>query len=75
MGLRTFLAIDLPSSLQSVIEQKTKKIKRELSGISWSKQENLHVNLKFLGDTTESQVDQIRQVVEHGGLPRFPFCS
>ena len=64
MGLRTFLAIDLPSSLQSVIEQKTKKIKRELSGISWSKQENLHVNLRFVGDTTESQVDQIRQAVE-----------
>ena len=29
-----------------------------------SKPENLHLNLKFLGETTESQVDQIRRAVE-----------
>ena len=64
MGLRTFLAIDLPSSLQSAVGQNIRAIQRELPGLSWSKPGNLHVNLKFLGDTTESQVDQIRQAVE-----------
>ncbi len=63
MGPRTFLAIDLPSSLQSAIGQNIRTVKRELPGLSWSKPENLHINLKFLGETTESQVDQIRQVV------------
>ena len=64
MGLRTFLAIDLPSTLQSAIGQNIRTVKRELPGLSWSKPENLHINLKFLGDTAENQVDQIRQVVE-----------
>lgn len=63
MGLRTFLAIDLPSTLQSAIGQNIRTVKRELPGLSWSKLENLHINLKFLGETTESHVDQIRQVV------------
>ena len=64
MGLRTFLAIDLPSSLQTAIGQNIRTVKRELPGLSWSKPENLHINLKFLGETTESQVDQVRHAVE-----------
>ena len=64
MRLRTFLAIDLPSTLHSAIGQNLRTVKRELPGISWSKPENLHINLKFLGETTESQVDQIRHAVE-----------
>ncbi len=73
MGLRTFLAIDLPASLQSAIEQNIQIAKRKFSGISWSKTENLHINLKFLGETTESQIDQIRQVVEQAVSNIAPF--
>ena len=73
MGLRTFLAIDLPSSLQAAIGQTIRTGKRELPGLSWSKPENLHVNLKFLGETTESQVDQIRQAVKPAIAHIAPF--
>ena len=73
MGLRTFLALDLPSSLQSSIALKIQTVKRKLSVISWSRRENLHVNLNFLGETTESQVDQIRQVVEQAVCDIAPF--
>lgn len=73
MGLRTFLAIDLPSALNSAIEKNLRTVKRELPGITWSKIENLHVNLKFLGDTTESQVAQIRRLVEPAISHLSPF--
>ncbi|MYA28878.1 MAG: RNA 2',3'-cyclic phosphodiesterase [Nitrospira sp. SB0672_bin_25] len=73
MGLRTFLAIDLPSSLQAAIGQNIRTVKRELPGISWSKPENLHINLKFLGETTEGQVDQIRHAVESAISHVSPF--
>ena len=73
MGLRTFLAIDLPSALQSAIGQNIRTVKRELPELSWSKPENLHINLKFLGETTESQVDQIRQAVEPAISHVSPF--
>lgn len=73
MGLRTFLAIDLPSSLQAAIEQNIRTVKRELPGLSWSKPGNLHVNLKFFGDTTESQVDLIRRAVEPAISHVSPF--
>ena len=73
MGRRTFLAVDLSSALQAAIEQNIRKIKRELPGLSWSKTENLHLNLKFLGDTTEIQVNQIRQAVEPAISHLSPF--
>ncbi|MCY3727716.1 MAG: RNA 2',3'-cyclic phosphodiesterase [Nitrospira sp.] len=73
MGFRTFLAIDLPSSLQSAIGQNIRMVKRELPGLSWSHSGNLHINLKFFGDTTESQVDQIRRVVEPAIAHVSPF--
>ena len=73
MELRTFLAIDLPCDLHSAIGQNLRTVKRELPTLSWSKLENLHINLKFLGDTMESQVDQIRQAVESAISHVSPF--
>ncbi|MDT7041082.1 RNA 2',3'-cyclic phosphodiesterase [Candidatus Nitronereus thalassa] len=64
MSLRTFLAIDLPSSLHLAIEQKQNQLKSVLPGINWVKSDNLHITLKFLGDTPESQIDDLRQIVE-----------
>ena len=67
------MAIDLPSALHSAIGQNLRPVKRELPGLSWSKTENLHVNLKFFGETTESQVDQIRHAVESAISHVSPF--
>ncbi len=67
------MAVDLPSSLHSAIGQNLRTVKRELPGLSWSKTENLHINLKFLGEMTESQVTQIRQAVEPAISHVSPF--
>ena len=73
MGVRTFLAIDLPSSLQSVVARKLHAVKPDVSGISWSPPEHFHVNLKFLGDTAGRQVDHVRRVVEQAVFDVSPF--
>lgn len=73
MGLRTFLAIDLPASLHSAIGQKQQNLKRELPNIAWVKSENLHITLKFLGDTPESKVEEMKQVVKHIAEGFAPF--
>jgi RNA 2',3'-cyclic 3'-phosphodiesterase len=73
VGLRTFLAIDLPSSLHEAIGKKQKELKSSLPGINWVKSENLHITLKFLGDTPESQIDDLRKVVEQAVKGTSPF--
>ncbi len=73
MGFRTFLAIALPFALHSAIGQNLRTVKRALPGLTWSKTENLHINLKFFGETAESQVTQIRQAVEPAISHVSPF--
>jgi len=73
VALRTFLAIDLPSALHSAIGRKEDKVNRELSGVNWVKPENLHLTLKFLGDTPESKIDEIKKVMEETVKSTGPF--
>ncbi len=73
MALRTFLAIDLPSSLHSAIGQKEENLKRVLTGINWVKSGNLHITLKFFGDTPESKINEIQQVVKQAVNGTSPF--
>lgn len=73
MGLRTFLAIDLPSALRSAIGRKEDKVNRELTGVNWVKPGNLHFTLKFLGDTPESKIDEIKNVMEETVKATGPF--
>jgi len=79
VGLRTFLAIDLPASLRSTFERNLQRFKRDISGpsaeapagVSWVHHKNLHVTLKFFGETTDGQISEIHQVVK----PVIAECS
>ncbi len=73
MGLRTFLAIDLPSEMHKTIAQKQESLRRELPQINWVKSENLHITLKFLGDTPEGTIDELKQVVQQAVKNISPF--
>lgn len=73
MRLRTFLGIDLPFSVQSEIGQKQQSIKREINGLSWVNPDNLHITLKFLGATTESQIEEIQKTLERSLEGTSPF--
>ncbi len=73
MGLRTFLAIDLPSEMHKTIAQKQESLRRELPQINWVKSENLHITLKFLGDTPEGTIDELKQVVQQAVKNIAPF--
>ena len=79
VGLRTFLAIDLPASLRPTFERNLQRFKRDISGpsaeapagVSWVHHNNLHVTLKFFGETTDGQISEIHQVVK----PVVAECS
>ena len=61
--LRTFVAVKIePASklLQTMKELKSKLADEQLK---WVEPNNLHLTLKFLGDTFPSQVDEIGEVL------------
>jgi len=59
MTIRAFIAIDLADSVRQKIGELQEELKRDREKISWPKPENIHLTLKFLGDTDEAKVDDI----------------
>jgi len=58
--IRAFFAIDLPDELKSKVVELIKLLQQKNPGenIVWTKQENLHITLKFLGDILPQQCAQ-----------------
>ncbi len=57
--MRSFIAIKLPETVQSSLAELQLELKSTGAHIRWVKPENIHLTLKFLGDTEEKAVDRI----------------
>ncbi|AIF45369.1 RNA 2',3'-cyclic phosphodiesterase [Virgibacillus sp. SK37] len=77
-----FIAIPIPSNLQSLFSTWQKQLKEDVSYKQWPHKEDLHITLKFLGPVADtkiqSAIDVLRQIeqinafsVEVGNLGRF----
>jgi 2'-5' RNA ligase len=73
--LRSFVAVPLPSEMQSRIFAAAQELAPGLPGMKWSrKAENLHVTLKFLGQVAEERLDALGVALAEslGPVPSFP---
>jgi len=84
--LRAFIAIELPSHVCDAIQKQTARLRQTLGNdlIRWVPTQNMHLTLKFLGDTASSYLDFLKQLLTHeanshpqfdlqlGGLGAFP---
>ena len=61
MGLRCFISIELPEELKKNIYGYIEKLKAAGADVKWIPPENLHLTLKFLGDTTEELLKSINE--------------
>jgi 2'-5' RNA ligase len=60
VGVRSFVAVTLPPSVQSRILQAATSLAPALPLVRWSRKvENLHVTLKFLGNVPAERLDQL----------------
>lgn len=57
--IRAFIAIDLPDDVRAAIGKAQAQLRRAGVNMSWTKVENLHVTLQFLGDIEEGTVEGI----------------
>jgi len=61
---RTFIAIEISDAVRQKIADVQAELKKENERISWTRPENIHVTLKFLGDVEENKIDGIAGVVQ-----------
>ena len=61
MGLRCFIAVELPEELKKNIYVYMEKLKATTADVKWISPENLHLTLKFLGNTQEELLKDINK--------------
>ncbi|MGD9899595.1 MAG: RNA 2',3'-cyclic phosphodiesterase [Calditrichaceae bacterium] len=57
--IRSFIAIELPSGLKSLIDVYLKELKRIAPNVNWVRSESMHLTLKFLGNLQPDNVNQV----------------
>jgi len=62
--LRSFIAIELPESIQSALSDIQKDFKKSDVDVRWVRPENIHLTLKFLGTIEESMAGSITDVLQ-----------
>lgn len=72
---RLFIAIELTAGLRSRLLDHIDRLRQAVpeARASWARAENLHLTLKFLGDTPVSSVEALAAAVEHAAARTTPF--
>lgn len=85
-GIRSFIAIDLPTKIQTRLDRVSTQLQERLEDVPvrWVPVENIHLTLKFLGDVSESNLEVLKDVlrtvvanydkfeISIGGMGAFP---
>jgi len=58
-AFRAFIAIDLPESIKSFLSEAQEALKLYGFRVKWVRPQNIHLTLKFLGDTATADTDKI----------------
>lgn len=73
--LRTFIALDMPPEIKAALEKYMQPLKSLRGRVGWVKRENLHLTLKFLGDTPANRVDEIATALQEIAASSTSFTA
>jgi len=73
MNMRAFLAVDLDEKLKNEVINVQKKIKDANAQLKFVEPENLHFTLKFLGEVSDSKLEDLKVMIENNITEYKPF--
>lgn len=62
--MRLFIALELPPEVRQAATQVVRELKSSGADVKWVKPESMHLTIKFLGETPDQQVADIRKALE-----------
>jgi 2'-5' RNA ligase len=71
--MRLFVALNLPAVVRDRLAAAQDRLRQAQADVSWVRAENLHVTLKFLGETMERGLDRIRPALHEAARAGAPF--
>ncbi len=71
--MRLFIAIEIDDILKEKIYNIIEKLKASGCDIKWVEKENLHITLRFIGETEENKLENIKNSIEKAiaGIKKF----
>ena len=72
---RTFIAIELPAGIRRKIKEHIDHLRIALPDVraSWTREDNLHLTLKFFGDTPLAKIDGLSHALQGAAKRVAPF--
>jgi RNA 2',3'-cyclic 3'-phosphodiesterase len=72
--IRAFIAVELPEIFQQKLARTIEDLKiRKAVPIRWVKSNNIHLTIKFLGDSTPDQIQKVESLLQKIGQQYEPF--
>ena len=71
--MRTFIAIEIPSEVKSALAALQDDLRRAGADVSWTRPENIHLTLRFLGEVDEKRVGEVEKVCVTSAAKFQPF--
>lgn len=68
--LRLFLAVDLPSP----VRQEVAALRTQVNGARWVKTHQLHITLRFMGQTPDDALAELRERLDRVQVPAFDLA-
>ncbi len=62
--MRTFIAIELPQETKNHLAKLQEQLKTTGADVKWVTPHNIHLTLKFLGETNEKKIDKIKAILK-----------
>lgn len=71
--MRLFVAVNLPSEIRDRLAAAQNRLRIAQADVSWVRAENIHVTVKFLGETEEKRLGRIRPALAEVARAAAPF--
>jgi len=71
--MRLFIALNIPEEIKEKFVLLTKRLKYKTKKISWVKEQNFHITLKFLGEVKEERLPAISEAASRCVKEIIPF--
>jgi RNA 2',3'-cyclic 3'-phosphodiesterase len=71
--MRIFIAIELTEEIRSALAALQDDLRRAHADVSWTKPDNQHLTLKFLGEVEEQRIKQIAHACQAAVIGVSPF--
>jgi len=71
--MRLFIGVWLSEPIRDEVMNYIDRFRKDIPGWKWTKRQNLHFTLKFLGEISEHRVSELNGALESAAVPNQPF--